>query len=107
LEGEDLALLFASCDLFVSPSTSDLAGDIALEAQASGLPAVVTDSGSLQEHILPGKTGVVVKAKDASSLFQALQALTMDASRRQRMGRAARRYMEERNAAADFSQSLL
>jgi glycosyltransferase involved in cell wall biosynthesis len=107
LEGEDLALLFASCDLFISPSTSDLAGDMLLKAQASGLPAVVTDSGCLQEHILPGKTGVIVKANDASSLFQAVEALTLDASRRQGMGRAARRYMEERNAAADFPQSLL
>ena len=107
LEGEDLALLLASCDLFVSPSTSDLAGDIVLQAQASGLPAVVTDSGCFQEHILPGETGVIVKAKDASGFFQAVEALTVDASRRQGMGRAARRHMEERNAAADFLQRLL
>jgi glycosyltransferase involved in cell wall biosynthesis len=107
LEGEDLALLFASCDLFVSPSTSDLAGDIVLQAQASGLPAVVTDSGCFQEHILPGQTGVVVKAKDASGFFQAVEALTVDASRRQGMGRAARRHMEERNATADFLHRLL
>ena len=107
LEGEELALILASCDLFVSPSTSDLAGDIVLQAQASGLPAVVTDSGCFQENIIPGQTGMVVKARDASSFFQAIEALTLDSARRQEMARAARRYMEERNATADFPRSLL
>jgi glycosyltransferase involved in cell wall biosynthesis len=107
LQGEDLALLFASCDLFVSPGTFDLAGDRVLEAQASGLPAVVTDSGCLREHIIPGKTGLVARAGDASSFYQAVEALTLDAPRRQGMGRAARRYMEERNAIADFPENLL
>jgi glycosyltransferase involved in cell wall biosynthesis len=106
LEEEDLALLLASCDLFVSPSISDLEGEIVLQAQASGLPAVVADSGCFPEFIIPGQTGMIVKAGDASGLFQAMEALTLDAARRQRMARAARRHMEERNVTADFPQTL-
>ncbi|NWF55013.1 MAG: glycosyltransferase [Syntrophaceae bacterium] len=106
LEEEDLALLLASCDLFVSPSISDLEGEIVLQAQASGLPAVVADSGCFPEFIIPGQTGMIVKAGDASGLFQAMETLTLDAARRQRMARAARRHMEERNVTADFPQTL-
>jgi glycosyltransferase involved in cell wall biosynthesis len=106
LEEEDLALLLASCDVFVSPGTTDLAGDLVLRAQASGLPAVVTDAGCFREHIIPGKTGLIAKAGDVSSLFLAVEALIKDPLLRQGMGRAARRFMEERNAIADSPQSL-
>jgi hypothetical protein len=50
---------------------------------------------------------MIVKARNASSLFQAVEALTLDAARRQRMAKAARRHMEERNVTADFTRSLL
>ena len=45
LRGEELARLFASCDAFVFPSTTDTLGRAVAEAQASGLPAVVCGTG--------------------------------------------------------------
>lgn len=44
-EGEELATIYASCDLFAFPSATDTFGNVVLEAQASGLPVIVTDSG--------------------------------------------------------------
>ena len=45
LAGEELAKAYASADIFVFPSTTDTFGNVIIEAQASGLPVVVSDSG--------------------------------------------------------------
>jgi glycosyltransferase involved in cell wall biosynthesis len=50
---------FASADLFVFPSTTDTAGNVVLEAQASGLPVVVSDRGGPRENIDPDSSGLV------------------------------------------------
>ena len=44
-EGEELATLYATSDLFVFPSATDTFGNVVLEAQASGVPIIVTNQG--------------------------------------------------------------
>jgi glycosyltransferase involved in cell wall biosynthesis len=65
LDRELLKACYASADLFLFPSTSDTFGMAVLEAQALGLPALVTDVGGPQEIIRHGKTGYVLPADDA------------------------------------------
>ncbi len=105
LEGEDLASVYASCDLFVFPSTTDTFGNVVLEAQASGLPVVVTDSGGPQENLLPGETGVIVEGSSTESLLEALKNLVQNPGRLKEMGRKARRYSEERSFEKAFKTS--
>lgn len=105
LEGEELAATYASSDLFVFPSTTDTFGNVVLEAQASGLPVIVTDCGGPQENILPGKTGVVVPGKDQKALLKALLELILDSGKRQTMAREARIYMEERSFEKAFERT--
>jgi glycosyltransferase involved in cell wall biosynthesis len=105
LEGEELAILYASCDVFVFPSTTDTFGNVVLEAQASGLPVIVTDMGGPRENLIPGETGLVVKGEDGPALQDAIKALLGDADRRRRMGQAARRYMEDRSFERAFDQT--
>ncbi len=45
LSGEELHTTYASSDVFVFPSTTDTFGNVVLEAQASGLPVIVSDEG--------------------------------------------------------------
>ncbi|MBR9981178.1 MAG: glycosyltransferase family 1 protein, partial [Desulfatitalea sp.] len=97
LEGDQLAAVYASSDIFVFPSTTDTFGNVVLEAQASGLPVIVSDSGGPMENILPGQTGLVCRADDAHSLLDAVRALVADNSRRMAMGQAARNYMRDRS----------
>ena len=59
LQPDQVAVAMASADLFVFPSRTDTAGNVVLEAQASGLPVLVTDSGGPRENILDGQTGYV------------------------------------------------
>ncbi|WP_373500095.1 glycosyltransferase [Desulfococcus sp.] len=97
LKGDDLADTYASGDLFVFPSTTDTFGNVVLEAQASGLPIIVTDQGGPCENMVPNVTGLVVPGDDPDRLLDAMQRLACDREMRVRMGRAAREYMEERS----------
>jgi glycosyltransferase involved in cell wall biosynthesis len=78
---------------------------VVLEAQASGIPVIVTDRGGPAENIIPGETGIVVKADCVQSLFSAMASLTADPQRRLEMGRAARHYMEKRSFNVAFNET--
>lgn len=77
LHGEDLAQAYAGSDAFVFPSTTDTFGNVVLEAQASGLPTVVTDQGGPQEIVRAARSGPVVEATPAR-LAEAMAALYDD-----------------------------
>ena len=77
----DLAEAYTSADLFVFPSsTTDTFGNVILEAQASGLPVIVTDGGGPRENMAPGQTGLVVPGGDAAALARAITSLAGDRS---------------------------
>ncbi len=101
-EGEELSALFATSDLFVFPSATDTFGNVVLEAQASGLPIIVTDQGGPMENILPGETGLVVPAGDAAALLGAIETLLDNPDRMRAMGRAGRAYAEARTIEQAF-----
>ncbi len=105
LEGEDLAAVYASSDLFVFPSTTDTFGNVVLEAQASGIPVIVTDLGGPQENLVPGKTGLVVDAGDSEAFLKAVDSLLKEPNRMRQMGRAARQYMEDRSFESAFNRT--
>ncbi len=75
LEGEELQRAYASADLFVFPSATDTFGNVVLEAQASGLPVIVSDAGGPQELMIPGETGLIFNAGDANALIEAIENL--------------------------------
>ena len=104
-DGEELATIYASCDLFAFPSATDTFGNVVLEAQASGLPVIVTDSGGPQENMIPHKTGQVVPVGDPEALLQALKFLLADRARLKEMGKAARLNMENRSYERAFDET--
>ncbi len=97
LSGEDLHAAYAAADFFVFPSTTDTFGNVVMEAQASGLPVIVTDQGGPVENMIPGTTGLAVKGDDRLALVAAMTTLYTDETRRIEMGKAAREYMETRS----------
>jgi glycosyltransferase involved in cell wall biosynthesis len=105
LAGDDLVRAYASADLFVFPSTTDTFGNVILEAQACGLPVVVTDQGGPRENMQPGQTGLVVSGNDPTALADALEHLIEHPQDRIAMGREARRTMEARSFEAAFLQT--
>lgn len=104
LSGEDLAQAYASSDIFAFPSATDTFGNVVLEAQASGLPVVVTDRGGPHENVLPSDTGFVVPAGDADAFAAALLDLIDHPALRQRMKEKARDSMKDRSFESAFQQ---
>jgi glycosyltransferase involved in cell wall biosynthesis len=67
-----------------------------MEAAACGIPAVATAVGGVPELVDDGVSGLLVPAGDASALATALESLLRDRELAARMGRAARRTVEQR-----------
>lgn len=98
--GEELARWYASGDVFVFPSTTETFGNVVVEAQASGLPAVVVDRGGPPELVRPGETGWIARANDPADLAARCEPLLRDPAERARMGHQARQAAAERDWAA-------
>ena len=97
LSGETLARAYASADVFVFPSVSDTFGNVVIEAQASGLPVIVSDQKGPQELIEQGVTGLITRGSDVEDLAAAIIRLGKDAALRARISEAARRVVETRS----------
>jgi glycosyltransferase involved in cell wall biosynthesis len=89
LEGDELADAYAAADIFLFPSTSDTFGNAVLEAQACGLPAIVSDRGGPIEIIVPGQTGLAVDVAKPGAFRQAMQRLAQDEPLRRSMSERA------------------
>jgi glycosyltransferase involved in cell wall biosynthesis len=97
LTGEPLAKAYASADVFVFPSTTDTFGNVVIEAQASGLPVIVSDLGGPKELVEEGVSGFITKAHDADDFARAIGKLASDAKMRARMGDKARQSVIDRS----------
>jgi len=106
-EGELIALLAAS-DCFVLPSTSRAERSHRRRgAQAMGLPAVVTDTGSgTVEALEDGVTGTIVPPRDPAALHEAVGVLLGDDARRRAMAEAARERAVARHSLPDRAREM-
>jgi glycosyltransferase involved in cell wall biosynthesis len=92
LSREAVATAFASADLFVFPSRTDTAGNVVLEAQASGLPVVVSSAGGPRENMMSGLTGVTCDTAGVGEWTAAIASILRTPGRRAAMAAAAREY---------------
>ena len=90
---ETLPGLYASSDLFVFPSRTDTLGQVVLEAQAAGLPVLVSNVGGPQEVMDDGITGRVLATEDPAVWARAIHELLEDETQRMRMSRTAEQRM--------------
>lgn len=90
LGGEDLAVAYASSDIFIFPSDTETFGSVTLEAMASGLPTVCADATGSRSLVDPGVTGYLVEPRDDAGFFEHVRGLALDEARRSAMGEAAR-----------------
>jgi len=104
LGGEDLARAYASADFFVFPSTTDTFGNVILEAQASGIPVIVSDVGGPRDLVTHGVDGFVTKGLDAADLAEAIRKLAADAGLRKSMGESGRIRVETRDWTEAFQK---
>jgi alpha-maltose-1-phosphate synthase len=98
--------LWRRADLFVMPSRHEAFGIVYQEAAASGIPAIGTHINAVPEIIQNGETGLLVPPGDRGSLVRALGTLVDSAELRQRLGRAARQYVNQRAAIPVYAAKL-
>ncbi|MBV9490074.1 MAG: glycosyltransferase [Verrucomicrobia bacterium] len=104
LTGRELATAYASSDVFIFPSTTDTFGNVILEAQASGLPCVVSDHGGPQELVRHEVDGLVTRALEVGDFADAVRRLVCDPKLRAGMGQRARERVLTRNWSNAFRQ---
>jgi len=95
LSGEDLAAAYASADVFAFPSDTETLGFVAMEAMASGVPAVGARAGGIPDVIDHGRTGFMFTPGDLGDLTEQLAKLLFDRSLRRAFGKRARTEMEK------------
>jgi phosphatidylinositol alpha 1,6-mannosyltransferase len=64
LDGEKLSEAYANMDVFIFPSETDAFGNVAQEANASGVPAIVTNQGGPKFIIKHNESGFIAENFD-------------------------------------------
>jgi len=93
--GTELAAAYACADVFVFPSDTETLGFVAMEAMASGVPAVGARAGGIPDVIRHEENGLMFTPLDLGDLTRQVKRLLDDPELRQRLGRRARLDMEQ------------
>lgn len=92
---EELIKIYASADVFVAPSITAANGDkeglglVLLEAMASGLPVIGSNSGGIPEIVHDGENGFLTREKDSKAIAQKINALLTNKEGYERMSESA------------------
>lgn len=92
----DIAREWRTAHIAVLPSYREGMPKALLEAAASGRPLVTTDVPGCRDLVPNGETGLLVPARDAEALADALEHLAVNADERRTKGAAARRLVEDK-----------
>jgi glycosyltransferase involved in cell wall biosynthesis len=87
----DIPALLSEATLSVLPSLSEGLSNSLLESMAAGVPAIATRVGGNPEVIEDGVTGLLVPARDARSLAEAMSLVLGDSELAARLGEAGPR----------------
>lgn len=87
----DVETAFAALDVFAMTSVGETFGMVTIEAMASGLPVIGTNSSGTPEILGKGECGVLYTAEDRASFVRELTPLLKSQEMRDRLARNARR----------------
>ncbi|GAG59657.1 unnamed protein product, partial [marine sediment metagenome] len=102
VEQNEVLKLYRQAHIFVLPSITASNGDqegipiVLMEAQATGLPVISTYHSGIPEVIVDGESGFLVPEKDIDALTQKIEYLIEHSEIWPEMGRAGRKFIEER-----------
>ena len=100
LDSAGLRDLLSVSDVFLYPSISfggweEQFGYSMAEASLMEVPVISTQTGSIEEVVLNGVTGLLIEPDNATSLTEAMLKLGRDKNLRDNLGQAGRKYIEE------------
>jgi phosphatidylinositol alpha 1,6-mannosyltransferase len=97
LDGETLAAMYASFDVFVHTGADDTFGQCVQEAMASGVPVVAPAAGGPLDLVIPGQTGLLFDPDDPADLRAQVATLVGDPDTRARYSIASREAVVNRS----------
>jgi len=110
----DTAPYYRAMDVMVLPTWREGFPNAVLEASATGVPVVTTESTGARDAVVPEVTGLLIPPGYPEAIYESVMKLLRDPERRLRMGRAARawvveHYSEERvlGLTAEYYRSLM
>lgn len=98
----DIDVVYGAADIAVLPSYREGLPKSLLEAAASGLPIIATDTSGCREVVAEGRNGLLVPPREVLPLAEALRRLASDPALRANLGAAGRRRAEN-----EFRQELI
>ena len=103
---DEMAALYAACDLCVWPAVNEAYGMAMLEAQAAGLAVVSCATRGVPDVVRDGETGLLAPACDVGAMARHLHSLVHDAPKRRVMGRAAANFVSGERSIVHAAQSI-
>lgn len=85
---------YASCDIFVLPSSSEGFGIVYLEAMHLSKPVIAANSGAAPEVVKNSKTGLLVEYGNVSQLAEAVVRLCQRPDHRAALGNAGHQHLQ-------------
>ncbi|MDA8388821.1 MAG: glycosyltransferase family 4 protein [Nitrospiraceae bacterium] len=96
LPHKEIARVLSAADIFVLPSHHEGLPNAALEAMACALPVIATRAGGIPEAVEDGKSGILVRTRDAVSLANAIECLLMNDHLAAQMGNHGREIVKKK-----------
>ncbi|MDN4604125.1 glycosyltransferase family 1 protein [Paenibacillus sp. F6_3S_P_1C] len=97
LHGEELAVMYASADLFVFPSSTETFGNVVLEAMASGLPVLAANGGGVKDLVAHHRSGVLFEPGQADALIREICLWGDHVDQLKNMGLEGRKLAQQRS----------
>ncbi len=105
---QEVATLFAGCELFVLPSPLEPFGIVCLEAMRAGKPVIATRAGGPLEFIKEGEDGLLVASENADELATAIRQLLLNPELRLALGGNAKAHVNDfswQKIASEYKQT--
>ncbi len=98
--------VLAAASMLVHPAVDESFPIVVLEAQASGVPVVASDSGGHMEAIKDGETGYLFPVGNPAGLAAAIRRLLSDPARAERVAKLGREWARENYQESDLGPAL-
>jgi glycosyltransferase involved in cell wall biosynthesis len=96
LYGKEKLGAYVDSDIVVLPSRYETFPNVVLEAYACSKPVVASNVEAIPDIVLHGETGLLFQASDVKELANAIAYMLTHSEEAERMGRDARRLVEEK-----------
>lgn len=103
----DIEKYYASMDIFVLPSYREGFGMVVIEAQALGVPTIVTNIPGPTDAMVESKTGLTIPVKNTEKLIEAVKRLIEDKEFRDYLSNNSIDFVKEKFEANEFRRQVL